>query len=113
MPATDDTYTIASGADLWAGRNPPWIPAAGLRANISLVDASLVDYDLPISGPSGPFDEWWNGYGEYQSWPSMVGAWSGGILCPEYGTHGAVVDFGGGHGGNQGIFAYLFDFAPT
>lgn len=104
---------IDYSADLWAGRDAPWLPAAGLRANISLADASLVDYDTPISGPSGPFDEWWNGYGQYRSWPSMVSAWSGGILCPEYGTHGAVVDFGGGHGGNQGVFAHLFDFAAT
>lgn len=28
MPATDDTYTIASGADLWAGRDAPGAPIA-------------------------------------------------------------------------------------
>lgn len=86
------------------------VPSAGQRANISLNDASSVDYDLAISG-AGPYDEWWNGYGAYRSFVNMVGAWNGGIYAPDYSTAGGVVVFGGGHGGNQGMFCYVFNLA--
>lgn len=84
------------------------IPTAGQRLNINLNNASDVDYDLQVSG-AGPYDEWWNGYGTYRSFTQMVSAWSGGIDAPGYGVAGAAVVFGGGHGANQGMFAYLFD----
>ena len=87
------------------------IPSVGMRLNINLNNASDVDYDFKVNGRKrGPYSNWWNGYGQYRSWGQMVGAWSGGIWAPEYGALGASVCYGGGHGGNQGQFVYLFDF---
>ncbi len=85
------------------------LPAVGERSNISLNDATSVDYDA-TSGVTLA-NRWWNGYGGANSFASMVSSYSGTTHAPEYGAAGAAIVHGGGHGGNIGAFGYVFDFA--
>ncbi len=79
--------------------------AVGARANVNLNSAADVDYCAGIPAAQ----RWWNGYGGGPSFASMVGSYSGGLFAPEYGNAGGLIVHGGGHGGNIGAFAYVFD----
>lgn len=96
MPAANDTYSIASGADLWAGRDgplPSWVPAAGEVATLTVANGGLA-----------------NGFGSAvpshlaQFWSAtVVNDYSGSVVNEHFGTHGAVLFNGAGHasGGND------------
>lgn len=90
----------------------PFVPAAGERANVNLNAADDVDYDR--LNPLTPDKAWWLGYGVSSSttaFRSIISSYSGSTWAAEYGTAGALVSNGGGHGGQIGQMAYLFDFA--
>lgn len=83
-----------------------------MRVNISKNNANDVDYDFELNGgPTGPFTRWWNGYGTSRAFSSMAYAWSGMVWAPNYSAKGAIVVHGGGHGGFQGQFVYIFDLS--
>ncbi len=103
------TYTADSGSGVYAGIPQSFIPSVGQRANINAGSASEVDYDLTSGVPLA--GRWWNGYQGAGSFGSMVGSYSGSVWAPQYGSAGAFVVHGGGHGGQIGAFAYAFDFS--
>jgi hypothetical protein len=85
-----------------------YIPSVGFRANVNLNNASDVDFDIVSGVPAA--QRWWNGYGQGGSFAGTVNDYSGNVWAPNYGTAGALVCHGGGHGGNLGQIAYVFDF---
>lgn len=113
MPATDDTYTIASGADLWAGRDAPipaWVPSTLFEAALAPMTNSPADIEQRgvWSSPRvglGPILEY-----------------SGGAYNPHMGTRGALLVHGGGHSAtednciiaaNFNTLAWEMVFAPS
>lgn len=86
-------------------------PDPGKRVNISKNDTNDVDYDYEFNGRQAPpFNNWWNGYSQgSRSFAQAAYAWSGAVWAPDFSEHGAMVVVGGGHGGNQGQFVYIFD----
>jgi hypothetical protein len=80
----------------------------GTRENVNLNSSDEVDYDRLHGGTLA--QRWWTGYGGGNSFESMTLSYSGATWAPDYGTAGALVSNGGGHGGFIGAFVYLFDF---
>lgn len=106
-----DNFVAPTGEIMSVGRYTS-SPAPGKRLNISKNNASDVDYDFQFNGRNvAPFDNWWNGYGFARSFSSDAYAWSGMVHAPDCGPKGSVVLYGGGHGGQQGQFVYIGDYA--
>lgn len=85
-----------------------FLPREGMRQNVNLNSADSVDFDRAHGGTLA--QRWWTGYGGGNSFASMTFSYSGAVWAPEYGTAGALVANGGGHGAFIGAFVYLFDF---
>lgn len=81
-------------------------PAVGTRENITRVSASTIDPDGGSANGSGA---WFNSYYNAGLLASASGSWCGGCWAPEYGDHGAVILYGGGHGASLASVAFVFD----
>lgn len=96
-------FTAASGAGVWAGiepETPLWVPAPGAVAAVNLNTLFEVD---PC--PAGTC--WYSQAGKLSApWRN----WSGAAWCPQYSRYGAMVFWGGGHGGGEDHGVYVFDF---
>lgn len=111
MPASPETYAIASGEPLGAGRfiQPAWKPAAGVIAAINNNLASAVySGSDPAVNPNYPGTAPWHGTtGQADIWDG----WCGHIYAPDFSRLGAIIAFGGGHNGYYGNDVYAFDLS--
>lgn len=103
MPAVvDDNYAIASGGSLHAGMVaavPAWIPAPGETATINL---NTLDSVNPC-----PANNCW--YSQSSKNAAPWRNWTGAALAEGFSTHGAMLYWGGGHGGGEDVGLYCFD----
>ena len=77
-----------------------YIPAPGKTANINLNDLSAFN-------PCPPNDCWYSQSSRLQApWRN----WTGAAWAPGYSAYGALVFWGGGHGGGEDAGLYVFDF---
>jgi hypothetical protein len=77
------------------------VPSPGNIANINLNNLTSLD-------PCAATSCWYSGYSKQEaSWRN----WSGAAFAREYSTHGALIYWGGGHGGGSDHSLYLFDFS--
>lgn len=72
------------------------IPAPGASTNINLNDIAS------IAEPPG----WWS---QAEGMDAPWRNWAGGVYIPDYGTHGAMVFWGGGHSGGEDCGLKVFD----
>lgn len=95
-PALPPAFPPAPPADL-----PAWVPAPGKVANVHLNNLSSVN-------PCAATSCWYSGSGKQEApWRN----WCGASFAREYSTHGAMIYWGGGHGGGDDHSLYLFDFS--
>jgi hypothetical protein len=96
MTAPADNYFIASGATLYAGCAapdagiPPWVPAPGTVADISL--NTLFDVKGTITNSI-----------------AITRTWSGVAYAPWWGAYGTLVGGGGGHSDGNQNFLMQYD----
>lgn len=77
-----------------------WVPAPGQIANIGLNDLSSLN-------PCKAGSCWYGGSSRQEApWRN----WCGAAFAREYSTHGAMIFWGGGHGGGDDHGLYVFDF---
>lgn len=94
--------------------------AASMAVAGSIQAVTALPYPLPIEGEvvnihlnslssvnPCPGDACW--YSENDGMDGPAANWCGAIYAPDYGTHGAWVTRGGGHGGYNGVELHLFD----
>lgn len=78
----------------------PYIPAPGQSANISFNDLSAIN-------PCPANNCWYSGSSKQAAgWRN----WTGAAFASGYSPHGAMIFWGGGHGGGNDSSLYLFDF---
>lgn len=96
-----DSYAVASGGVIAAGRNflPSWIPAPGQLKSVHLNSLSSIN---PCPG-----DACWYSGSAKQNGPWVN--WTGAVFSPDYSPLGAMVYWGGGHGGYDGTEYSIFD----
>lgn len=100
---------LAFAASVSAATPPPWVAAItpGTWAAVSLNTMADVDPALdPALNPRAPNRAAWSA-NEGQS--GVLEDWTGGAFASGLGTHGALLTFGGGHGGYYGSEVYAFD----
>jgi len=114
MTAPADSYSVNSGVTIYGGRAAPGggggggasdimtvRPAPGVLKSVHLNDLTSVNA-CPGNGC------WYTGTtGQNGPWMN----WNGAVFAPEYSTHGAMLYWGGGHGGYDGGELYLFDLS--
>ena len=98
------TFTVATGGSVWAGISspaglPPWVPAPGESAKIQLNDIN--------SDASYQANLW---YTQARGVAQYFVNWSGGAFNPDASANGALMMWGGGHGGGLNLKALVFDF---
>lgn len=103
-----DTYSVASGQAIYGGMTAPtggggslpaFIPAAGQLKSIHLNDLTSVN---PCPGNTCWYSE---ASGQNGPWAT----WNGAVFSPDYSQYGAMIYWGGGHGGYDGTEFYIFD----
>lgn len=96
-----DSYGVASGGVIAAGRSyfPSWVPAAGRLKSIHLNALSSIN-------PCPSNTCWYSGSSK-QNGPWVN--WNGGVFAPDFSAYGAMVYWGGGHGGYDGTEYNIFD----
>lgn len=94
MPtARPNSYSCSSGGGVFAGiaaavvALPSWVPAPGEVSVLTQANGRLANSFISQCAPN--FDPFY--------FPKTVNAYSGGIVNPWFGQHGAVFFFGGGH----------------
>jgi hypothetical protein len=100
-----DTYAVASGADLWAGRDAPFADIAPL---LNLIAAAPSDSFVKLNTNTfedswPPADSFRNSFG---SPARTLGAWSS--VAWDFTRHQAYL-FGGGHANSDDCTVYLWD----
>lgn len=97
-----DTASIASGADLWAGRDAPlpaWVPDAGKFATVSTNTPADIDPD-PTNAAA---------YAGTDGLAAVWTVWNGGVLAPTLGDYGSLLMFGGGNQAYDGNGIVRYD----
>lgn len=112
MPtATNDTYTAASGEDVYAGRyapNPAWLAALSTLTWTQIGSNKITDVDPkadPAINPVYPSTPVWEPSGALSG---AANEWSGGALDD---TNGRLWFCGGGHAGYKGNEAFSIDLS--
>jgi hypothetical protein len=84
------------------------LPAAGQRININL---NGLNDEVGVDPEAGqPATNWWNSYQTQSIVSSLSGAWNWGVQVNEWGTKGAMLMYGGGHGAATANVTAIFDF---
>jgi hypothetical protein len=90
---------------------PAWVADIGLGewSSISLNKMADVDPEKdPDANPNYPGGAPWHANSGQKC---VLNCWNGGAFATRFGTHGALLAFGGGHSGYNGSEVYAFDMA--
>lgn len=97
---TTDFYGAASGQSVVGGRSH-WVPDPGQLKSVHLNSLSSLN-------PCPTATCW---YSESHKQNGPWANWNGAVFAPEYSQYGAMVFWGGGHGGYSGTEYYIFDLS--
>lgn len=102
---TPTRYSVPHGATCYGGKSAPvksildYVPAPGQLKSVHLNDLAALN--------ACPGDACW--YSENSKQNGPWAQWTGAVFAPDYSTYGAMVYWGGGHGGYDGTEFYIFD----
>lgn len=96
-----DSYSCGPDGVIAAGRSflPSWVPSLGQLKSVHLNSLSSIN---PC-----PENNCWYSEASKQNGPWCN--WAGGVFASDFSDYGAMVYFGGGHGGYDGTEYYIFD----
>jgi hypothetical protein len=102
---------VLAGPVQGATSPPPWVAALEPGTWSAISQNTMADVDPasdPGLNPAFPGSAPWRANSGQRG---VITAWNGGALAERYGTHGALLTFGGGHNSYHGSEVYAFDLA--
>lgn len=104
------TITYSNPFSVGIQASAGWVPLPGNVAAVSLNTPNAVNpYPSVVPYPSSTAPGTYSNSGTFGGQERVFSAWSGGVLCPDFGPLGSLVYWGGGHGDYGGNEVYRYD----